>query len=489
MKIIELTKKLIRKLNPTPPIGGLEIGDTVLRYLLLDDKGKSMKEVTLQLSAGIIVNGRIKDRSKFVAALNQLQAQINRRVPIDVVVSISAINVYLQVFNLPAIVSGKLNEAARLNLRMISPINLNSANYDWEVLDEKVVGKGRPISLLGGFIAREIVNELSADLERAGFNIVAIEPAPLSLSRVVGKWLKSTEPHLVLNLSGDGLDLFIIRNSKLYFSYFIPWSSLKKNEINLADVKSIIVRELRRLMSFYTSKWGGLVENLVLVGMADNKEIFEHIRDKLSLNVRRAKTNSAVGAALRGLVPRSDDRFISLAKVDTEEKFFQSRVFTVIRLWRNIAITVLMVVVLVYGGFDLVTMRLSSSLLGKLAEAPELAVADDVDFKQLEAEAAVFNKLVDKGTIAEKQSVAWSSFFDGLFDLARKRSVVVKQIQLQQEDLLVVVNGRASSERNILSFKNDLSENPDFVDVSLPLTAIKTDSEGASFAVSFRLGE
>lgn len=485
--------KLLKKLNPTPPIGGLEMGDGILRYLLLNETGAPLKEVTLRLPAGIIVDGRVKNRPQLVAVLKELQKQIGRHSPIDVVVSISATNVYLQTFNLPAMAAGKLNEAAQLNLRMISPVNISSSYYDWEIINKNELGSGRPINLLGGFVAKEVVDELSVSLDEAGFNVVAIESTSLSLARVIGKWLNdSTKLYIVLNLSGDGLDFFIIKSDKLYFSYFISWATLQRNGgvINLVDVKDVIGRELRRLMGFYTSNWGGIIEDIALVGMADNKEIFEHIKKNLPLNIRQAKTNSAVGAALRGLVLRSDDHFISLARIDTEERFFQSRALTVVRFWRNMVVTVLATTLLIYGVLDLASVRLATNISRDLAAAPKIVGIEDVDVKQLEAEANEFNQLVNKAVVAEKRSVAWSSVFDDLYDLTRRRGIITKQIQLQQEDSLIIINGQAGSERDILNFKDDLGEDSNFTEIFLPLTAIRVGVNGeADFKISFKLKE
>lgn len=486
---------MIAKLNPKPPIGGLEIGDTVLRYLLLNEEKKILKETFVRLPAGVVVGGRIQDRARLAAALAQLRTQISRRSPINAVVSISAASVYLQTFILPAAAGGKLEEAARLNLQMISPVNIRSAYYDWEIIDPDIPlsrGSNQPLNLLGGFAVKEAIDELTANLEAAGFNAVVIESAPMSLTRVISWQLNdAARPHLVLSLSGDGLDFFILRNGRLYFNYFTSWSALRENgrtEINLANVKNVIGGELRRLTSFYTGRWGELVEDLALVGMADNREIFEFIRKNFTLNLHQIKTNPAVGAALRGLVPRSEDHFISLASVDTEGKFAQNRILEMIRFWRDAAVAVLAGILLIFGAFNLIIARLSLNLSRDLTAAPKInGTISNIGVRQWEEEARIFNNLVDKAAAAEKQSLAWSPLFQNLRVLAGQR-IQLKQIQLQQPNLSVTLSGQADSEREILNFKDSLSKEPNFSDISLPLTAIKMDVNGkANFTISFKL--
>ena len=67
---------------------------------------------------------------------------------------------------------------------------------------------------------------------------------------------------------------------------------------------------------------------------------------------------------------------------------------------------------------------------------------------------------------------------------------MTKQIQLQQEDSLIIINGQAGSERDILNFKDDLGEDSNFTEIFLPLTAIRVGVNGeADFKISFKLKE
>ena len=114
-------RRWARFLNPPPKISGLEITDSKLRYVAITD-GR-VKHLSYRLPAGTVEGGAIKDKNKFTSALIEFHKQIARpRKLINVVVSISATNVYTQIFNLPYVAKSKLAEAAQLNLQMISPI-------------------------------------------------------------------------------------------------------------------------------------------------------------------------------------------------------------------------------------------------------------------------------------------------------------------------------------------------------------------------------
>ena len=193
----------------------------------------------------------------------------------------------------------------------------------------------------------------------------------------------------------------------------------------------------------------------------------------------------ALGAALRGQIVRSKDIFISLAKVGTEEKFEQSRIISFASFWRNIIVTVLVSILVIFGVFDLLVAGSLNSIEKQLKVAPEGLEIGEIE--QLENQAKEFNILVDKVELAKNQSPRWIPFFGILRNLAGNQ-IMLMQIRFATDDQLILVSGRAGSERAVINFKNTLVRQDNFEDVSLPLTNIKVDNSGrATFSVSFKL--
>lgn len=495
-KVIKTIKRWVRLLNPSPKVGGLEITDAALRYLLFDEKG-GIKQAFLRLPSGIIEGGRVKNKQNLTEALLSLRKQITKtNKSLNVVVTVSAANVYTQVFNLPPIAEDKLEEATQLNLQMISPIAAEDSYYDSEP-----VGRGEnKVEFLGAFVNAGIVDDLVESLESAGFAVAAVEAAPLSLARVVRRLsgLNAGKPYLALSLSGDGLDFFILRNGNLYFNHFISWSEVQEKEgggVGIEAIKNAVVVELKRLLNFYTSRWGGLINDLILVSVKANKEIVTAVESNFKINIHELTLSrypklsstwmSVVGAGLRGLMPRADDKLISLTGVGTEERFFQSRILGFASFWRNGVIAVLAALFLAYGVLDLVVINRLTGLGRQLEEAPETFKRGEIT--QLETEAREFNALVDKALAADEQSVEWSPFFKGLSVLAGA-NISLTQIQLQPATLSITLGGTAVTERGVINFKNSLIDQPNFEEVSLPLTTIKVEADGkAKFTVKFKL--
>jgi len=492
-------KDWLKLLNPPPKIGGLEITDHSIRYLVL---GQKLKQASLRLPAGIIEDGQIKNKDNFVAALTSLHKQITRfKKPLNVIVSISAANVYTQVFSLPLVARGKIDQAARLNLQMISPIDVNSAYYDWQLIGEESEKKNR-LDLMGAFAVSKFIDDLVESLSSARFVTVAVESAPSSLSRAISHlFVKELagKPHLVFSLSTDGLDFFILKDNDLYFNRFISWTTLQGEngggKVDFAVVKDVVNTELKKILNFYTSKWGGVIEDLVLVSATSNKELVVSIKKNLKIDIHEFSLSKypdltvswgmVLGVALRGLVPRAKDHFISLISVGTEERFQQSRILGFASFWRSVILALLAGMFLIYGVFDFALARSLSSLNRKLETAPVGLERDGM--AQLEREAKEFNLLVKKALDAKSQSLKWSPFFRLIRSLAG-RKISLTQIYLQQENLVVSLEGSTNSEGAVISFKNLLIKEKNIEDISLPLTSIQVDSSGrANFKVTFKL--
>ena len=144
MSIKKLTTSLLRLLSPEPQIGGLEITDSVVRFR--DIKKEKVVNVSLRLPPGIIELGKIKEnqRPNLVAALKDIHSQLTAdgKKIVNVVLTLPSSNVYIQSFNISRVAEDNLTEAAELNLRMLSPIPIETSYYGWQKIGEGETGGG-----------------------------------------------------------------------------------------------------------------------------------------------------------------------------------------------------------------------------------------------------------------------------------------------------------------------------------------------------------
>lgn len=485
--------KLIKFLNPSPPIGGLEIGDSFMRFFRLN-RNDTILNQSLQLPPGIVEGGIVKNKKNLVAALKQLRQQLEQKTgsnffqfglnkTIPIILTINANNVYTQIFSLPYLALQKLDEAAKLNLQMISPIDIKSVYADWQMVGEANVGS--QLELLGAFVRSDLVEGYSSALREVNFSLVALEFIPLSLARAIKEWSQGLDlerPLMVLLVGNEGLDFIILKGGNLYFNRFIHWQD---------DIKSLLTSEIQKVINFYYGKWGELINNLVLVAPNPIAEVEESLKG-LNINIQplTLKTNmlpawlAVMGAALRGAMPRSEDNLISLTSLGTEEDYYRNRLFYFIGIWRN---TLISVFGLIFVSSLLVNWFLLS-LNNSLAERLNFDSNDSFskNLTGLQEKAKIFNLLVAQAEKGKQQSLKWSWVLNQLLTMLGP-NISLTRFHFDPSTQTALVGGYGVSEIEIINFKNRLVRNSNFESISLPLSQIVRDGDRISFQLSLRV--
>ncbi|KKU83947.1 MAG: hypothetical protein UY12_C0026G0016 [Parcubacteria group bacterium GW2011_GWA2_47_8b] len=446
-------------LNPVPAIGGLEISDLVLRFAVIENG--NLKQASVQLPPGLITNGKVQDKAKVVVGLKALHQQI---APLNKIIHVIALipsdDIYTQALAMPLVAEKNLRETAELNLRMVSPIDIKSSYYSYQILGENQQGQ---LEILGAFANSASVEELIGLLKEANFSTIAVEFSSLSLTRVIKEYaagLKQDVPYLVINLSSDGPDLTIMKNGNLYFSLFKSWSSLQKEiggrKLTSQDVQDFLISHVKQILNFYSSRWGASVTEVLLISTPISKEITQAVKVSFGLNVQVLTIMKfgqlsplwygVLGAALRGQLPRSKDRLITLTAVGVEEEYFRESTIRFIKSWRNV-------------------------------------IADIAD---LQARVKLFNNSVDLVAKIQEDTVPWSPLFVKLRTLAAEQ-VTLERVSVDPS-LNTLLSGRAVSDTAVISFKNKMIEESNFKDVVLPLSNIKANTDGTvSFILNFKI--
>ncbi len=490
---------ILKILKPHAAVAGLEISDTALRFIRAEDA--KIEKVGIALDPGVIVDGRIQSRDTLLRALEALRKEIKAgREQVPVVVSVPPNNVYTQAFNLPTLADTNVQEAAELNLQMLSPIEAKSAYSDWQTLNES--GSSDKLELLGAFAPKTIIDEFIDVLHAAHFSVVAVEFPGLAIGRVIREKAKDIDlakPKVVLVISSDGLDFLILKDGNLYFSYFVSWSSINggaaSREIPLALFTDVLTREMKRVFTFYGSHWGGQVSDLLLVTHGLYEEIVKVIQTnfpaiKIS-NVQLEDSDqlgpswyAALGGALRGQLPPDEDTFISLAAVGTEEQFYQGEIISFVKLWRNIIATVGIFMIAAFITTEVLVTRAASQVqtqINSLASAPGSA-----ELNSLTQKAREFNALVGKALIAKDKSQYFSDVLQQVTDTAQAAHVTIVRLYIDGSRRSAVITGQAASEVATVDFKNRLTDQPGFKQISLPLSNITSNPDNSvSFSLNF----
>lgn len=501
MNIKPLLRKFLLKLKnllwPQVAIAGLEIKDVAIRIAQLQDN--SLKKAAVVLEPGIIEAGKIKDKKQLIVRLREIHGQFARpKETVPVVAVMPSENIYTQVFSTPILPEAGLEEAAGLNLKSISPIDLSAAYADWQkVGTQEKEGK---VELLGAFAGSSVIDEYVDALKQAGFAPIAAEFPALAIARTIealAAGIDLEKPQVVLNVASDGIDFMVLKRGNLYFNYFVPWKLMLEEgrvsrEILFSDFKDTIIRELKKVSTFYTSHWEGKLAQLILITQALNVEISSFIEKNFQFKVTELKLRQwndlptswfgVLGSATRGKIPRSKDNLISLMAVGTEKSYARAEIQHFVKLWRNIVFATLGFLALLFILIDSFFARTSNRLAGELRAIERFP--EGAEIAQLQEQAILFNELTEKALTAKEQGISWSPFFSKISDLAGK-DIVLTRVFIDRSRSSALISGKADSEVSAVNFKNALVKEG-FKDVSLPLSEIVSEPGGVSFSVSFK---
>lgn len=499
MKIKKSLKILNKVLLPASNIGGLQITNTSIRFLELKEQGGkifNMRTASLRLPPGIIESGRVKDRVNLVAALKSIHNQLdtNPNHTINVILTIPTGDVYAQAFSVPAVSNVSLQETADLNMQVISPNPIDKSYYSWMIVGD-VSSSGNQVELLGAFVAKEAIHELSSSLEEAGFGIAAIEFSSLSMARILSyyKIIDSKLPYLLVKLTQEGLIFMILRNGNLYFDYFHSWEKLieEKGSISLDSITSIIYSESTRVLNFYSSKWGGQIKNIILISPTMLDEISKYLSATYptfsisALSSDKENLHGVRGAAFRALKARSEDLDINLMDPASINGFLRDQVISFIKLWRNIIITISIFILALFVATN-IFLGNQATLVREAFNGTQSQSGIE-DLSALQARVNSFNSLVDTLNSFKVGSGSPTEIISNILGAASS-NIVVSRLVVQIGGKAGNIDGLSKDQNSIIDFKNALSKIPELSEVNLPLSNINTQPSGqVSFTISFKL--
>jgi hypothetical protein len=484
-------RKFFNVINPQPLIGGLEVGDSDLKFLLV--KGSNFVSTSVKLPVGTIIEGKIKDKESFKASLLKLHSQITpkQKKKIYAVLNISDADVYTQTFNLPAAAAGNLEEAARLNLQMISPTDFSTVYADWQKIGEIDIDGGQ-LEILGAFANRQIIDDYVECLKETNFVVAAVEFSSLAISRLVSK-SENGNPFILFRLDAGGLSFSLIKNNNLYFNRFVSWPATEERSISLGALKDLIVRETQRVLNFAGKFFPqDQIKDILLIAPALEDKISQIIAENFSVSSRRFTLESTkmssdwfgvFGSASRGLTSRAKDIFISLASVGTEEEFRRHRIINFIKIWRNIILTSFSFVLMIFIAADIFLAKTVGSLNNQIANLTNQP--DQNVFNKIEEDAKNFNAKIELALKAKNQVSDWAPFLEKIKNLTGGE-IEIDRIFIQSKDAPILFNGRAASEKAIIDFKTVLEKEPEFKEINLPLAGIVPTVDGKfQFSITF----
>lgn len=495
MSFFEELINFFEDLSTQPDVGGLHITNSSVQYVSFQYGQDNPIHYSVKLPPGVVEDGRIKDAQKLVEALRKLHTMITENNPKDrikVVVGLPSNVAFTQNFNIPNVGKSRLDESAELNLQMVSPIQAEDAYMSWQLISETKDKYG----ILGAFSNKAVVDEFKSALLASNFHPIAVEFPSLSLSWTVNRIIgPRDESMLILNVSSNGIDIFLLRNGYIYFDYFKSWNSIQagSSEISEELFNQSLLEEVRKVVNFTSSHFDESLRYAFFVAPGLENKIKNIIENNFQIQAYPLQSKfgdlgpawySVIGSAIRASWSREKDRFISIGTAKVEEVFYREQSIDFIKRWRNIFAGVVVIFLLLFVGAAALLRVQPNILEQRLSEFN--VQAQRVELEELESEAERFNNIV--GSIEDVRTGSGSipMFIDEIRSIGEDYNIRMNQINIPSLDSSIQVSARGPDSNTVVRFKNELTENPKFTNIDLPFSEITTtDGNFVTFNMSF----
>jgi len=457
-------------------IAGLEINDSALRLVLLKTKKQEAPKVKFSLEEvlpeGDLQGGVIKNPAGFLKSLKNLLARARPKVKF-VIVSIPADSIYAKVFSFPpGVVGKKLDSSIKLATAFQLPKEPDQIYSDWE----KLADENRNLALLS-LSDRTLINDLIAPMESAGLKVLAVEYHQMSLARALT--LPAGQAALVIEKSSAGYIFSINKNKTVRFLRSLPRERLY----------SSLGGEAARIRDYYEIEDCPL-KKIILLGDFNKEEIdsLESLKNDLEISALPTADTVppvALGAGLRGLIPRSADKLISLMESGTEEAYEQKKALTFADFLTKTSLLVAAFFVLAYAATWILVVRIEENFnkqITMVTSRPDQGAA-----VELEQTVAKYNSRIGQTSILAKEEISWSKLLM-LINKTLPPGLAVTNLTAGSLNSPITLVGISKDRPALKAFKKNLDESPDFKDIVLPQTNLEKRND-IPFMASFNLAD
>lgn len=475
-------------------VGGLEVSDAALRYALWKNNQWRFEETPLP--PGTMVRGVIQNEAAFMAALRSLHDRCARgkRSRVPVVVSLSSALVYSQAFTIPRIPEDELDRAVSLNMQMNSPLTLAESSSGWQVLQSG----NTQIEVLTASVASATMTALTRVLNATGFVPVALESRSFSTARTVRTWVSGfspQDPYLIVLVDDVGLSVLILRYGFLYFEYSSSWMDIQgdASSISTEVFDAALSRHVSQVLNYHRQHSAAPFKEALIIAPSMQDHIAQSVSQHFGIPARPVKIGedafplqwfAAIGAGVRGSLPRWQDLEVNLIGISARKVFREEQVISYLGFWRIMipaSLGVLLITTLI--GYIFVA-RSRSQLDIEVSALPGGAQVEELD--KLEARAETFNKNVANLQAIQAGIHYKSPIAQEVYAMANAGNIRLLRLYIAPMPQPSMVSGLGLSEEGVLAFKRVLQADPRFTDVTLPITDIRVTPQGISFSMTFR---
>lgn len=453
-------------------IVGIDISDTEVRLAVLEkDKKTGAAKIALLASekvpSGTIEAGTVKKPEVLAETLKSLvrsAAEGRKRTRVTyAIVSVPADAAYAHVYGFPSTIKGeRLEETMKLTVGFQLPFGTDQVYLDWEQSPDKTKNEVMLASM-----RRATVDGYLSALRDAGIHAVALELHPASIARA-GDF--SARTSLVVEDTAGSACAYIISDGIVRFVRALPKTLVSEEKMS---------EEIRKISDFAETE-NMKPEVAITLGSLSPKAPFS-----LYPNVKGegGVWLIALGAAIRGLIPRREDTLISLMPVGTETAYAYQKALVFTSFITNITVGISIFFAIAFGAVWLFLVSLQQNAATQAEQA--IAIPLPSGSAELEARAIALNALVGQTAPIVRTFPVWSPVLKEA--IARVTTgILISNFSVSEPGAQISMVGTAKSRAALNDFRRSLENSPLFTAVVLPISNLEK-RENIPFSVSFAL--
>ncbi len=491
-----IKKHLLAFFGGKPSVVGIHITDSAIYCV---GGGLTPLSYSLRLSPGIIQEGKVIDEDRLVISLTELHRMVEHRNPdrhlLPVILVLPQAIVYAHSFSLPNLGEERFEEARALNLQMLSPVPAGEAYMSAEILATNT----DRYDLLGAFAEKKHIDPYLRAASRAGILVLACEFQSLALARVIEQEITpSLLPFLLFHLSSDGLSVSILEQGKLYFDYFRSWRSIQgdQREISRVLFESVVTQEIQKVINFTLGRFKETPHTMYLIASGLEDDLTKFLESRFGMKVIpfvashipfSSSWYPACGAWIRGGRNPRYDTALTLHPSRLEDLFYEGHLFSFMRTWGAIAISLSVFFLVMYLGSALFVVgqfRNISDQVRGFSSPPQ------DEFRALQNQVHLFNAVTKTITEISAQSPSWSALTEGLRALARIQGIEINRFEVGGigSPITLSLSAPVADYTLLVQFKDALTKDGRFQNVDLPVAQVATlEDNTIHFIVRFEL--
>lgn len=460
---------LLKIISNDIQINGLEISDSSLRFCRLKKDHTGLKAE--HLIEEMLPETNNSDEIAFTAKLSKFVKKNRIKY---VVASIPSDDIFIKTYSFPnSIPDEKIKESMELAIDSQLPQKKRDLYCDWMIT--KNDGKK---NVLLTYINRKKIDTLTSIAKKVNLKIIAIESLAMSLARSIKQ--ENDEAALLIERGLVNTSLSVILNNHLIFTLSIPNETIGKN----------LEKEIKRVINYH--EWLNInIKSSILLGDFKKEElkkiplkiVLPETLQEIKNFSKETKWFISLGAALRGLIPRKDDRMISLMETGTEKAYAREKIRSFTNLFINLnAIFSIFFIAIFVAAWSFI-MTVQNNYVKQITSF-NLSI-DSENSSQLKDKANNFNNYVGQAVTLVSKEPKWSVVVEEVKEKI-VAGVIVNNLSLPSSGGVFSMNGIATDRETINQLKKSLESSDLFDEVNVPLNNLGK-KVNIPFSVTFKI--